>query len=440
MANGNAAAQAEAALTRGFLDRYPAQAALLLDHRPAGEVADLFRSLSPASASALFQRLTIDVAAQLVPLINAESCGQIISALDPSRAAALLARLEEREREAVLSGLSSSVAKELKLLMSYPAAVAGGLMDPRVTVFHQDATVKQARARIRALRGKRLFDVFLVDENGLLTGSVALQEIALARPNRRLKDFVIGTPACVHAMATREEVVEVLNQRRLPSLAVVDMEGRLLGVIRHDALITAAQEEMSADIQTMVGASKEERAMSPATFAVRKRLPWLQINLATAFLAASVVGLFEDTIARFTALAVLLPVVAGQSGNTGAQALAVTMRGLALREIRLHHWLRVSLKEINVAVINGVAVALTTAAGVYVWSDSVGLALVIFLSMIISMIAAGLSGAIIPMILTALGQDPAQSSSIILTTVTDVVGFFSFLGIATMLASMLPAG
>jgi len=133
-------------------------------------------------------------------------------------------------------------------------------------------------------------------------------------------------------------------------------------------------------------------------------------------------------------------VVAGQSGNTGAQALAVAMRGLALREIRVQQWLRVAFKEANVAAINGVAVALTTGAGVYVWSQSAGLALVIMVSMVISMIAAGLSGAIIPMILTALGQDPAQSSSIILTTVTDVVGFFSFLGIATLMASMLPSG
>jgi magnesium transporter len=170
---------------------------------------------------------------------------------------------------------------------------------------------------------------------------------------------------------------------------------------------------------------------------VRKRLPWLQINLVTAFLAASVVGIFEETIARTTALAVLLPVVAGQSGNTGAQALAVTMRGLALREIRLRHWITVARKEVSVAFVNGIAVALTTSLGVYVWSRSAGIALVIGLSMVISMVAAGLSGAAIPMILTALKQDPAQSSSIVLTTVTDVVGFFSFLGIATMLAGML---
>jgi len=440
MANGVSVAPAEAALTRGFLERYPEEAARLIDNQPTREVVDLLQALSLPAAITVFQRLTPEVAAQTVERFDSRIAGQILAALDPSQAAALLARLDGPPRASLLGSLDAGVAKVLGLLMHYPADSAGSLMDPRVTVFHREATVKQARARIRALRGKRLFDIFLVDENGLLAGSVPLQDIVLARPNRRLSELSNAAPARVHAMATREEVVELLNQRRLPSLAVVDMEERLLGVIRHDALIAAAQEEMSADIQTMVGVSKEERALSKASFAVRKRLPWLQINLATAFLAASVVGLFQDTIARFTALAVLLPVVAGQSGNTGAQALAVTMRGLALREIRLHHWLRVSLKEINVAMINGVAVALTTAAGVYLWSGSVGLALVILLSMVISMIAAGLSGAIIPMILSALGQDPAQSSSIILTTVTDVVGFFSFLGIATMLANMLPAG
>jgi len=188
---------------------------------------------------------------------------------------------------------------------------------------------------------------------------------------------------------------------------------------------------------TMVGASEQERALSSPLFAVRKRLPWLQINLLTAFLAASVVGLFEDTIARVTALAVLLPVVAGQSGNTGAQALAVTMRGLALREVRTRQWLLVASKEAVAGAGNGIAVSLTTAFAVYLWSQSPGLTLVIGISMVLSMTLAGLSGAIIPMALTALRQDPAQSSSIILTTVTDVVGFFSFLGIATLLMGML---
>ena len=187
----------------------------------------------------------------------------------------------------------------------------------------------------------------------------------------------------------------------------------------------------------MVGAGRDERALSQPQLAVRKRLPWLEINLATAFLAASVVGLFQSTIAQFTALAVLLPVVAGQAGNSGAQALAVTMRGLALREISTRHWFRVLFKEINVGLINGIAIAVTTSAGVLVWSRSLGLAAVIGSAMILSMIAAGIAGSLIPILLTRVGQDPAQSSTIILTTVTDVTGFLSFLGIATLLASWL---
>lgn len=187
----------------------------------------------------------------------------------------------------------------------------------------------------------------------------------------------------------------------------------------------------------MVGASREERALSKYGFAVRKRLPWMQVNLLTAFLAASVVGLFEATIARYTALAVLLPVVAGQSGNAGAQALAVTMRGLALREITARHALTLVVKEPRVGVINGVAVAATTAAGVYLWTGSWGLALIIALAMTISMTIACLAGALVPLALQRMGQDPATSSSIILTTVTDVAGFFAFLGIATLFAVLL---
>ncbi len=429
-----------AALTQGFVELYPAEAARVVEERPQAEILDLLQSKPVPMVTAIFQRMAPELAAPMLPLIEITLARQIIAAMDPSQATVLLARLDEEDLSRLLDSLEPGLAKEIRLLLSYPPDSAGSLMDPRVTTFHAQATVKEARGRIRSMRGRRVFEIFLVDENGLLTGTVPLQEIVLARPNRRLDELSGGVPPSVHAMSTREEVVEILNQRRLANLAVVDLDGLLLGVIRYDALVAAAQAEMSVDIQTMVGVSKEERALSKTSFAVRKRLPWLQINLATAFLAASVVGLFEDTIARFTALAVLLPVVAGQSGNTGAQALAVTMRGLALREIRLHHWGRIAFKEVNVAALNGIAVALTTGLGVYIWSQSVGLCMVIMLSMVISMVAAGLSGAVIPMILTALGQDPAQSSSIILTTVTDVVGFFSFLGIATLLASMLPTG
>ena len=221
---------------------------------------------------------------------------------------------------------------------------------------------------------------------------------------------------------------------------MVDPGQRLLGVIRGTNAIETIKEDIAAEMQTMVGVSRDEQALSSSWFAVRKRQGWLQINLLTGFLAAAVVGLFESTIAQFTALAVLMPVAAGQSGNTGAQALAVTMRGLTLREITARHWFRVMFKEAGAGLFNGIAIALTCSLGVYLWSQSVGLALVIALAMIISMTIAGISGALVPICLQKLGQDPAQSSSIILTTITDIAGFMSFLGIATLLSALLIQG
>ena len=203
-----------------------------------------------------------------------------------------------------------------------------------------------------------------------------MQALALAEPGEHVGDLVGGVRAVVDPMASREDVGRMIEEHRLSDLAVVDLDGRLIGVIRHASMVEAEKERASVGIQTMVGVSRDERATSKVSFAVRKRLPWLQINLVTAFVAASVVGLFESTIAQYTALAVLLPVVAGQSGNTGAQALAVTMRGLALREIRASQWARVVLKETNVGFLNGLTVALTTAIGVLVWSGSYGLALI----------------------------------------------------------------
>jgi magnesium transporter len=223
-----------------------------------------------------------------------------------------------------------------------------------------------------------------------------------------------------------------MSRTGLPSIAVLAADGGLLGVLRHAALVGAAETEAALDLQRMVGASVDEKALSPIGFAVKKRLPWLHVNLLTAFIAAAVIGLFESTIATVSALAVLLPVVAGQAGNSGAQAMAVTMRGLALREVRGAHWRRLAFKEAMVGTINGVAIAISAAAGVLVWSRSLGLAIVIAISMVIAMAAANFAGASVPLLLKRLGQDPAQSASIFLTTVTDVVGFSVFLGLATV--------
>ncbi|MDH4349730.1 MAG: magnesium transporter [Gemmatimonadota bacterium] len=425
------------ALVHRLLQLYPSEAAPLLERHRALDVAQLLERQDPLLAADLLGRLRGDMAAEVIDCLKPSATQRVLGALEPGLAAAIVARLDPEARASRLAMIEPASARELEELMTYPSDVAGGLMDPRVASFRPDTTAKEALSRIRAFANKRIYDVFLVDDEGHLSGSVGLQDLAVGDPTTPLADLAQATPPHVQALAPLDEVMAIVEERRVASLPVVDINNRLLGVIRHADLVTVVQQDATADILSMVGVSREERALSKVSFAVRKRLPWLQINLATAFLAASVVGLFEGTIAKFTALAVLLPVVAGQSGNTGAQALAVTMRGLALREVRVRHWLRIGGKELAVGAINGVAVALVTSLGVYFWSGSLGLALVIGSAMVCSMVVAGVAGASVPMALTVFGQDPAAASSIILTTVTDVMGFMTFLGFATLAAGML---
>jgi magnesium transporter len=427
---------AEDALVSEFLRLHPGEAARVVEAWAPPELADLFARAPAGPLARVFSHLTDDVAQHVLEIVPPARAADVIARIDPGRAAVLAARLTPAGRGRLLSALPPAAADEIRDLMRYPPDSAGALMDVRVLTARPEASAASILERARAAGGSGT-EILVVTDDGTLAGALAIADLALAAPDTPARALARGAPARVQALAPREDVVDLLSKLRLAHLPVVDAHDRVVGVIRHSALVRAAEEEASADIQTMVGVSAEERALSPMSFAVRKRLPWLQINLATAFLAAAVVGLFEDTIARYTALAVLLPVVAGQSGNTGAQALAVTMRGLVLREIRLRHWRRVLLKEALVGFANGVGVAITTSTAVYLWSRSSGLAAVIGSSMVLSMLCAGLAGAAVPMGLVAARQDPAQSSSIILTTVTDVVGFFSFLGIATLLTASL---
>ncbi|MGD8567564.1 MAG: magnesium transporter [Gammaproteobacteria bacterium] len=425
------------ALNQRYLTDFPAEAAQVIESMTRKLAAKLISKQPVNVILPIWKYLSSDIASDIFKDLSAKTKIQMLTELEPSVCVNMLLRMSQKEINDELELVSKSVADELKGLLEYPPESAGQLMDPRIVVFRPTMTVEQVQSKLRAVKPKALREAFVIDEQGIPVGRVALQDIAIADPDTRVEDILLPVLTTVQGITPREEIVEKLEQFKVSSIPVVDFEGRLVGVIRENQLLAALQQEISVDMQTMVGASKDERALSKVSFAVSKRLPWLHINLLTAFLASAVVGMFESTIAKFTALAVLLPVVAGQSGNAGAQALAVTMRGLALREISMRHWPKVVIKEVNTGLLNGIAVALTTSICVFFWSRSLGLSLVIAVAMVISMIAAGFSGAFIPMMLRRFGQDPAQSSSIILTTVTDVVGFFSFLGIATLLAAFL---
>jgi magnesium transporter len=422
-----------------FLRFYPGEAARQMESAVPEDGARVLGAESPQTAALVLRYIQPDHAAKILAAAGEERVQHLASALDPAFAANLLARLPEETRARLLGAISADLAREIGGILTFPPGTAGNLMDARVALFTRETSVREALDRIQDLRDRRISDLVITDQEGAFDGVVRLQEVVGARPEQQLAELKSPRVVSVQPMTPREDVVEVLNKYHLSSLPVVDLQNRVVGIIRQAGLVEAAQDDALTDLQQMVGGSAEERALSRPWVGVRSRLPWLNINLITAFLAASVVGLFEGTIARFTAVAVLLPVVAGQSGNTGAQALAVTMRGLALREIRVSHGLRVLMKELIIGFVNGIAIAIVTSIGVYLWSRNLGLTLVMFLAMPVSMIVASAAGAMIPVVLVKLNRDPATASSIILTTVTDVVGFFTFLGLATLLAGMLAA-
>ena len=236
----------------------------------------------------------------------------------------------------------------------------------------------------------------------------------------------------IDSFSSREDVANDLKTQKYSAAPVVDRENHLLGIVRAEKLIQEVREDVAEDFQMMVGVAPEERTFSSLWFSLRRRLPWLHINLVTAFAAASVVAIFEDIIHQITALAIFLPVVAGQGGNAGAQTLAVVMRGLVMREIPKGSFKSLLMKEAGLGALNGVIIGMVTAVIAWLWQSNPYLGIVVGLGMIVNLIAAGLAGAAIPIVMKKLGADPAQSSSIILTTITDVVGFFAFLSFAVI--------
>jgi magnesium transporter len=424
-------------LVRSYVESHPRDAAQVLEQLDISEAVGIVKKLPLRAVGLLLERLAPHNAATIMANLDLSRLQELLENMPPRTASKVLQHLEQSKRQEALSKLSDRVARQLRGLMQYSPDTAGGMMEPRVIAIPMELTVEAATAYLRKAPRQSLFYLYVTDSDGKLVGVLNMRELMLAPPQDRIDSLVHRQILSVPETMTRAEVVTLMRRHRFLALPVVDTDGRLVGVIKHDEALRASQLEAFEDLQKMVGAGGDERALSPVVTVVKRRLPWLYVNLLTAFLAAAVVGLFEGTIQKVTALAVLLPIVSGQGGNTGAQALAVVMRGLALREIISGAAKRVILKEVLAGLFNGIAIAIGTSGAVWIWSRNYGLALVILLSMIVNMVAAGLSGAAIPLILKALNRDPAQSSSIFLTTVTDCVGFASFLGFAVIFMPLL---
>jgi magnesium transporter len=326
-----------------------------------------------------------------------------------------------------------------------PETVAD-LMSPALGIFHAETTVGEATEALRELtRAAVVTYCYVVDEAGRLTGVVVMRDMLLAERDTPLGEIMLKDPFSFPQDCKLEDALKTAAAKHFPVYPISDGEGRLVGLVRGEELFRNQAIEISAQSGKMVGVDKEERLVTPLPRSLRLRHPWLQINLVTAFAAAGVVGMFEDTLSQLVILAVFLPVMAGQAGNTGCQALAVTLRGMTLGELTPGKAGMLLAKEAGLGFFNGALVGVTAGLGMYVYASlqhgpqdqhaasPLVLAFVVLSAMTVSCVAAGLAGAAIPLVLRRMGADPSTASAIFLTTATDIASMGIFLTLATLL-------
>ena len=426
-------------LVQNYFERDVIGATHGLERMAEDDAVEVLKALPVSLAVQAIRHLQVSYASALLKDADPELFKAISSSLEPQFAATIFMHLPDDARERFLQHIPDRLKSRIQEALTYPEDSIGQIMSTHFLSFHKDIRVGEAVEKIRSLAKKRFpaSYAYVIDDEGHLDGVMNMRDLMLADPDESLEKVMRKEVFSLHCFVDREEAANELSKRRYFAAPVVDSQNRILGIIKAEQLLQGIQEEVTEDLQRMFGAGADERTFSPMGFSLKKRLPWLHVNLATAFLAAAVVALFEDMIAKLTILAVFLPVVAGQGGNAGAQSLAVVMRGLVMREIPRGKVRHLILKEGGIGAINGGVIGVVTAGIAWLWQGNPYLGLVIGLGMLVNLIFAGLSGSSIPILMKAIGLDPAQSSSIILTTVTDVMGFLAFLGFAVMMQNYL---
>ena len=369
----------------------------------------------------------------LLEALDDATLAAICSSSAPDDAADLLDFLEEDRRARVLEVLGATQGAKLESLLEGEEETAGSLMNTEFLALDEDFTVAHSIEAIRQYpRKESFFYVYCVDAEQHLVGVLSLRSLILADPTSQLKDIMVQSVVRTQVDSSPEEVAQLVSKYDLLSIPVVDMQNRLVGVVTVDDVLDVIQEQAEEDLLHLAGVDISERVTTPARESWRTRFPWLAVNLVTAFIAASVVRYFEGTIQQWTALAAFMPIVAGMGGNAGTQTLTVFVRALALGEVDWHSGMRPVWKETLVGFANGAAIGVLTGGIVGLWTGDWVLSGILVTAMCVNLVIAGVAGGLVPLILERYGFDPAVASSIFVTTCTDVGGFFSFLGLATL--------
>jgi magnesium transporter len=418
----------------------PADGADVLTHLPIADAAEVAEYLDHATAADILTETDPVQAALIVDAMHPPEAAMVLGAMDPDDRVDVLDQIPAELRENLIGELKVAERAQVRTLQQYPPDTAGGIMTTQVTSLPEHMTVEQAIEELRRLNEQleQMFYVYVVDIRGHLVGVLSMRDLILAKPETKISSIMRTNVQAVPAHMDQEEVARIVRRLKYLAMPVVDAKNRLVGLITVDDVVDVINEEATEDVQKMAGAGAEERLNSPWHFSFRMRVPWLGVNLGTAFLAAWVVGLFEETIRFFPILAAYQTVVSGMGGNAGAQAMAVTIRGIALGQVDTGLLKRLIRRELIVGVLTGIIIGLITWAicAATRW-DQRGLQIgaIICAALIINHINANLSGVLIPFVMRKLGFDPAQSATIFATTFTDCGGFLITLGLATIFLS-----
>jgi magnesium transporter len=390
-----------------------------------------FQELPGTRQRDVFLQFPDSLQKSVVADMSRQQLQRFLRRLDPDEATDVLGLADEESREAVLRRLDTDRRGKIEFLLGFSPESAAGMMDLDYVTVDRDRSFEAVAARVRRFEERNgRFPTILVTDDGELLGELPGQTLAMTdRESIDITDYVDETPTIRYDRA-ETDVVEVFRANPQSTVAVLDDDDSILGAIYADDVLRAIEEEAGETLYEFTGVTEEESILDGPVAKIRNRYKWLIINLGTAFLAAGAVGVFEDTIAALTLLAVYMPVVAGMGGNAGTQSMAVTVRGLALGQISLSTGGRAVLNEVLAGAANGAITGLLVAIIASVFNRSPLLGLVLGVSMVLNLVIAGFFGTAIPLVLERLDKDPATSATIFITTATDVLGFFIFLGLA----------
>jgi magnesium transporter len=395
---------------------------------------------STRDETSMLLQLATEDAAKRITSLSEEQALACLRAIDPPLARKILEVLKVGQRQSLLAAASPENRRQWVKHEEYPEGSVGRLMEAPIGIFSPEDSVAKTIEALRPLVAVAFITYgFVTDSEGKLVGVITMRDLLFSDPKKTLGEIMLTKPFSLRADSVLVDAMKSVLNRHFPVYPVCDTQGHLVGLIRGQEMFEAQTIELSAQAGSMVGVEKEERVSTPWFRSLKFRHPWLQLNLLTAFVAAFVVGIFEGTIEKIVVLAVFLPVLAGQSGNTGCQALAVTLRGMTLGEIKLGAGNKIVYKEALLGFCNGTLVGITAGLGMFFYAsmqkvpEAGMLGFVVFLAMICACAISGICGVMIPLILKRCGADPATASSIFLTTFTDVASMGTFLGLATIM-------